>query len=196
MQMLKDAFLNLAKNFTNNSNLTDELWIEIEKNYSHKNRYYHNLEHLENLWIQLNLVKSDIKDWNTILFTLFYHDVVYNALKNNNEERSADFACARLQKLSVPETIIENCIEQILATKKHLFSADGDTNIFLDADLSILGADWETYLNYTKQIRKEYAIYPDLIYKPGRRKVLQHFLQMERIYKTDFSIRNLRYKRS
>lgn len=34
------------------------------------------------------------------------------------------------------------------------------------------------------QVRKEYSIYPDLLYKPGRKKVLQHFLQMERIFKT------------
>jgi predicted metal-dependent HD superfamily phosphohydrolase len=27
-------------------------------------------------------------------------------------------------------------------------------------------------------------VYPDVIYKPGRKKVLAHFLQMERIYKT------------
>jgi len=36
------------------------------------------------------------------------------------------------------------------------------------------------------KIRKEYKVYPDIIYKPGRRKVVQHFLAMERIYKTDY----------
>lgn len=40
--------------------------------------------------------------------------------------------------------------------------------------------------NYTKQIRKEYSIYPDFLYKPGRKKVLEHFLQLENIFKTDY----------
>jgi predicted metal-dependent HD superfamily phosphohydrolase len=40
----------------------------------------------------------------------------------------------------------------------------------LDADLSILGKDLDTYLAYTKMIRKEYSIYPDFLYKPGRKK--------------------------
>jgi len=58
--------------------------------------------------------------------------------------------------------------------------------LFTDADLSILGAEWPIYHNYTDQIRQEYAIYPDFMYKPGRKKVLLHFLKMERIFKTDY----------
>lgn len=55
----------------------------------------------------------------------------------------------------------------------------------IDADLSILGADWETYFSYMQKIRREYAVYPDLLYKPGRRKVIEHFLSMPVIFKTD-----------
>jgi predicted metal-dependent HD superfamily phosphohydrolase len=71
-----------------------------------------------------------------------------------------------------------------LATKHHQLSADEDVNYFTDADLSILGQDWGTYLDYAKKIRKEYRLYPDLAYKPGRKKVLQHFFEMESIFKT------------
>ena len=80
---------------------------------------------------------------------------------------------------------MNECREQILATKSHLLSFNADVNIFTDADLAILGSDWETYCSYTGKIRQEYKVYPDIIYKPGRRKVLQHFLSMEKIYKTD-----------
>jgi len=41
------------------------------------------------------------------------------------------------------------------------------------------------YENYTHQLRKEYAVYPDLLYNEGRKKVLMHFLEMNRIFKTD-----------
>jgi predicted metal-dependent HD superfamily phosphohydrolase len=74
---------------------------------------------------------------------------------------------------------------QILATKGHTVSTDNDTNLFTDADLSILGESWELYQEYFQKIRKEYAIYPDAVYNPGRTKVLNHFLSMERIFKTD-----------
>jgi predicted metal-dependent HD superfamily phosphohydrolase len=73
-----------------------------------------------------------------------------------------------------------------LATKTHILAADSDTNFFTDADLSVLGSDWESYSAYFKNVRKEYAIYPDFIYNSGRKEVLKHFLGMNQIFKTDF----------
>lgn len=139
-------------------------------------------------------MKDKIEKWETILFTLFYHDIIYNVLKQDNEERSAEFAKKRMKQLNVPTEIIENCQAQVLATKKHLVNSISDTNYFIDADLSILGADCETYKIYALNVREEYSIYPNLIYNPGRKKVLRHFLEMERIYKTDFFTLNLRKK--
>ncbi len=81
---------------------------------------------------------------------------------------------------------IELCKKQILATKTHIKSIDSDTNYFTDADLSILGQSGETYSIYFKNVKKKYSIYPTLVYKPGRKKVLNHFLSMNRIFKTDF----------
>ena len=131
-------------------------------------------------------VKSEIQNWETILFTLFYHDIIYNSIKSDNEEKSAELAEKRMKQISVSNDIIELCKKQILTTKSHIKSTDSDTNYFTDADLSVLGQNWETYLLYCKNVRKEYSIYPALVYNPGRKKVLNHFLSMDRIFKTDF----------
>lgn len=184
--MLKETFIGLLKNFTDNDRLTEELWTEIEKNYSGKKRYYHTLQHLDNLLAQLTEVKGEIQNWETILFTLYYHDIIYNSLKSDNEEKSAELAEKRMKQISVSDDAAEHCKKQILATKSHIKSTDSDTNYFTDADLSILGQTWETYSFYYKNVRKEYSIYPDLVYNPGRKKVLNHFLTMDRIFKTDF----------
>jgi predicted metal-dependent HD superfamily phosphohydrolase len=186
LPVLKETFIQLIGNYTTDARLIAQLWNEIETNYSNKKRHYHTLTHLDNLLQQLLAVKTEIKDWDTILFTLYYHDIIYNPLKTTNEEKSAEFAQNRMQLLGVPQPIIDNCVNQILATKKHLLSEDADTNIFTDADLCILGQPWQVYEKYYKQVRKEYALYPDLIYNPGRKKVLQHFLQMQQIFKTDY----------
>ena len=182
--MLRDTFNALVDNYTSDVKLKQELREEIELCYTNKNRHYHSLLHLENLLQQLTEVRLLIKDWNTVLFTLFYHDIVYNPLKHNNEDESAEFANKRMLLLAVPENIIRNCKQQILATKQHLPNQDTDTNFFTDADLSILGANWGAYQTYSKQVRKEYSIYPDIVYKPGRKKVLLHFLEMDQIFKT------------
>jgi predicted metal-dependent HD superfamily phosphohydrolase len=183
--VLKETFIGLLTNYTDNVSLTNELWTEIEKHYTSKKRHYHTLQHLDNLLTQLTEVKDEIQNWNTILFTLYYHDIIYNSLKSDNEEKSAELAEKRLKEISVSIHTIELCKYQILATKSHIKSTDNDTNYFTDADLSVLGQDWETYSTYYKSVRREYSIYPDIIYKAGRRKVLQHFLTMDRIYKTD-----------
>ena len=184
--MLKETFIELLTNYTDNESLKNELWTEIDKNYSSKKRHYHTLEHLNNLLYQLTAVKSEIKNWETILFTLFYHDIIYNSLKSDNEEKSAELAEKRMKQIPVFKDKIELCKKQIFATKSHIKSTDSDTNYFTDADLSVLGQNWETYLLYCKNVRKEYSIYPTLVYNPGRKKVLNHFLSMDRIFKTDF----------
>ncbi|MDE0535975.1 HD domain-containing protein [Tenacibaculum sp. L6] len=184
--MLKNTFLSLAANYSDDKVLNLTLWEEIVKNHTDKKRYYHTLVHLENLLFQLSQVKTEISSWNTILFTLFYHDVIYNSLKSNNEEKSTEFAIERMQLLYVPKEIIKRCENHILATKHHKVSEDTDTNYFTDADLAILGSNWETYEQYYKNVRKEYAVYPSLVYNPGRKKALKHILTMDNIFKTEY----------
>ena len=184
--MLQKIFTELASRYSNDANLIQSFWQEIELAYSDKSRHYHNLSHLENMYNQLLEVKDLIDDFEVVLFSLFYHDVVYNSSKKDNEERSADFARERMQTLGVSEDRILKCVAQILETKGHSISEDNDTNFFTDADLSILGLSWNLYSEYAQNVRKEYNNYPTIIYKMGRRKVLRHFLGMEKIFKTQF----------
>ena len=182
--MLKTIFTDLVGHYTKDALLVDTLWNEIEKSYSHKKRYYHNLTHLERLIEQLAAYKAIVSDWNTILFSVFYHDIVYKVLLKDNEEKSANLAVDRLGQIDFPSQKIIVCSQQILATKAHTTSNNPDTNLFTDADLSVPGLDQLAYEIYCGQIRKEYSIYPDIVYNPGRKKVLSHFLQMENIFKT------------
>ena len=192
--MLRKTFTELIGHYTLDKALINKFWNEVEANYSKKNRYYHTLQHLDNLLEQLNEIKVEIKDQHAVLFALYYHDIIYDPLRHNNEDKSAALAEKRLKQIPVPETIIEHSKTIILATKNHLLSGDNDTNIFTDADLSILGSGWNEYLVYSKQIREEYSIYTDLVYYAGRRKVLQHFLDMERIFKTNYFFERLEAK--
>jgi len=182
--LLKETFTELLTKYNAVPETIGKLWAEIEEQYSGKKKHYHTLQHLQHLLQELEAVKSDIKNWETVLFSLYYHDIIYNAVKSDNEEQSAELAGKRMQQLDIPEPTIRSCKAQILATKKHLESADSDTNYFTDADLSVLGLDWETYADYSTKVRKEYAFYPDMVYNAGRRKVLKHFLEMDKIFKT------------
>jgi len=182
--MIKENFLTLIRKYSNNENYNSECWDEIEKNYSSKSRYYHNLEHLENMLSELKKVESQIKDLDTLLFSIFYHDIIYKSTKSDNEHQSALIFRKRISKTSFKN--LKKCIAQIESTKEHKLSTDNDTNILLDLDLSVLGKSSGEYKKYTKNIRKEYQIYPDFMYRKGRKKVLKNILELESIYKTDF----------
>lgn len=183
---LKYQFEQLCLSFTKDLGFINTLWKEIETRYTEKGRHYHNLLHLENMFRELEGIKGNISDFTTVSFSIFYHDIIYNATSKSNEEKSALKATERLIELRLQQSDIAIVSDQILATKHHRQSDNKDTNYLLDADLSILGKDLDTYLAYTRMIRKEYSIYPDLLYKPGRKKVLHHFLELENIFKTDY----------
>ena len=117
---------------------------------------------------------------------LFYHDIIYQVFRKDNEEQSAAFAKKVLADLGVAPERVERCVRHIQATKQHHWSDDPDCNYLLDMDLGILGSERERYELYTQQIRKEYRIFPDLLYKPGRKKVIDHFLGLDSIYKTEY----------
>jgi predicted metal-dependent HD superfamily phosphohydrolase len=174
----------LCSRRTSKKHLADQLWHELETSYTAKGRYYHTLEHLEALLAHAAIHSSSIQDRDAVSFAIFYHDVIYSPLRKDNEEKSAELAVERLQQLGLPAHQLEHIRQMILATKAHTDSPDADTRLLLDFDLSVLGSDWETYLTYTRQIRKEYSLVPYFLYRKGRKKVLQHFLAQPRIYKT------------
>ena len=183
---LKNEWLALASNYSSDKNLIHNYWEDIKFEYSKKSRYYHNLEHIHKMLIQLETIKGEIANLPEIKFAIWYHDIIYKSTKKDNEEKSAAFAKNRLKSFSFNKNSIKKVEELILSTKKHnvILNQNQDNAYLLDLDLSILGSNWETYKNYTQQIRKEYKIYPDFMYKSGRKKVLQHFLERDTLYFT------------
>lgn len=184
--MLQATYIQICSQFTNDTALIDNCWQQLHKNYNSKSRYYHNWQHIEALLQELEAAKHLLLDYHTVIFAVFYHDAVYNVLKKNNETKSAELAILHLSKMGVPLILQQQSTALILATQHHGVSSNNDCNYFTDADLSILGSPPTVYQRYVAAIRKEYVFFPDIVYNKGRQKVLHHFLQMERIFKTDF----------
>lgn len=161
---------------------------EIERilaQYSAPGRYYHNTRHLGNLLTLQQQYAPLIVDNDSLLFAIFYHDLVHKATRHDNEEKSAQEALQFLKKIAYPKEKQQKVHAFIMATHGHKNPlADPDLDYFLDFDLHILGASPSLYNAYTQQIRKEYTLYPAYFYKKGRRRVLKHFLGQTGIYRT------------
>ena len=153
--------------------------------YSESHREYHNLRHIREMLECLNLYKTAISDYPILYVSCLYHDIVYDTHAQDNEEKSAEYLEKDFHDYLSKEEITK-CKDLILGTKKHQFLQNNfDHKIFLDSDLLILGRERNRYIEYMDSIRKEYEWVEREFYKQERAKVLQKFLERERIYFTD-----------
>lgn len=162
--------------------VADRRWKEIEKSYSSPMRRYHNLQHIQNMISLLDEVPAEAD--SVMGLAIIYHDLVYNTLRKNNEERSANIACSRMKEY-LSESDLIRLKNYILATKTHT-PGDPLQNLLVDLDLSILGSTFPDYKTYSRQIRVEYIWCPSFLYKKGRISVLEQFLTRNSIYQTDY----------
>ncbi|WP_298779667.1 hypothetical protein [uncultured Polaribacter sp.] len=180
-------WIELGKKHCQDHQLLNFYWNKIKKNYSEKKRYYHNLSHIESMLLKAVENKNQLVDYDEILFAIWFHDIIYKATSKKNEEKSADFAKSTLKKITKGILNIDKVYQLIISTKSHkiILEEGNDNGFLLDFDLSILGQNWSVYKNYIQQIRKEYSMYPDFLYKPGRKKVLKHFLNRKNLFFTE-----------
>lgn len=180
---LKDKFTELLTNIGFEEKEIRRNWSDLEKAYSNKSRHYHNLTHINDMVECFETYLDQIQFPNEVLFAVFYHDYIYKSSKKDNELKSAEFALSIL-----PENVnldTQLVFDAICATQQHQHNAIEDINWLIDFDLKILARDWNEYQIYFEQIRKEYRIYPDFLYKPGRAKALKHFLENDFIFQTN-----------
>jgi len=158
---------------------------ELVQAYESEKRYYHNLAHIKHLFDLLAPLAAHMHDKQAIYLAIFYHDIVYNSLRQDNEWQSALLAQKQLAQMQVPTTVIQRVTTLIVATKTHIAPKnDQDCAYFLDADLAILGASSHIYTQYSQQIREEYAWIPTFVYRRGRKRVLTQLLQKKPLYYT------------
>ncbi|PHQ30926.1 hypothetical protein CJ305_01485 [Leeuwenhoekiella nanhaiensis] len=180
--MIKDRFLELLNRYSEDLSYNLKCWDQLFKNYNHRSRHYHNIKHLEDMLLLLPEVEQHIENKDAILFSIFYHDIIYKVTRKNNEYKSAQIFREHIAPTKFK--YVDNSFDQILATKHHEWSEHNDTNILLDLDLHVLGKSPEDYETYTENIRKEYSIYPNFLYQKGRIQVLKSFLDKEQLFKT------------
>jgi len=186
LDFLHAHWVSLASRTASTLSLIESIFNSIVENYSAKDRAYHNLSHIQSLLLMGETLMEKIKNPDAVYFAIWFHDVIYDTKRSDNEEESAEFAVKALAGIGVPEQTIAKAREMILATKDHR-GADlpWDMKVFLDLDTSILGGPEEIYQKYSMAIRNEYSWVPDILYRKGRIKVLNDFLEREHIYHTE-----------
>ncbi|KAJ3176666.1 hypothetical protein HK101_010386 [Irineochytrium annulatum] len=151
-------------------------------------RHYHKLSHLRSIFnLRSSLPADAIERPAEVEIAIWFHDAIYDVHRSDNEDASA--ALAKEFCIDVGVAHLANRVGAlIMATKSHEVeaAADKDLKLFLDLDMSILGASPEEYDAYSAQIYGEYSIvYSEKDFRAGRAKVLQAFQKWPTIYHTE-----------
>jgi predicted metal-dependent HD superfamily phosphohydrolase len=153
--------------------------------YTQPDRYYHNLQHIHHILTILDRFANRLQDSMSVILAAWFHDFVYDSRSTDNEVQSAKLAGELLQDIDISSETIDRVQQLILATQGHQIEIDdNDLCILLDADLAIFGTNPEQYQIYARSIRREYSWVSDELYRAGRIRVLESFLQRERLYHT------------
>lgn len=163
--------------------LKSDLYDILEAAYNESHRFYHNHKHITDCLTQLDCFSHLAENLHEIELALWFHDVVYDTRRNDNEEESADIAYDFLESVNAAEEVIERIGNLILVTKNHL-PRIRDEKLIVDVDLSIFGTNLKVFEEYDNSIRKEYSWVPVNQYHRARAEVLTNFLNREAIYST------------
>ncbi len=167
--------------------VADSIRIELDIRYSEQHRYYHTWSHIRMCLDLLDwyAASAPVSDFRAVEAAIWFHDAVYDPKAADNEIRSADLAVQSCKKLVLPHVFSEKVVSCILATR-HIAGEDFSPaeQLVMDIDLAILGSPEQTFDEYEQNIRREYAWVPEIEYKEKRKRVVRHFLNQKRLYRT------------
>lgn len=162
----------------------EKLLAEVETAWQEPHRAYHSIEHLEHGLALLAEYRHLAARPAELELAWYFHDLVYDPLRADNEEQSATKAKAALLGAGAAAALAERVAELILHTKHTAEPSDPDSRLLIDIDLAILGAEPERYDTYEQAIRDEYGFVPAGLFRKKRREILAAFLARPRIYAT------------
>jgi predicted metal-dependent HD superfamily phosphohydrolase len=188
--LVQAAWDDLVRRHAQADSATDAVLSDLVCAYSQPHRHYHTLDHIAALLRLLTQHGAAVADCDAVRLAILFHDVVYDPARGDNEAASAALAARQFAGLGFPGPLIAEVERFILATRHgpdaEIAAADADVALLLDLDLAVLAAPWDEYHAYAQAIRREYALYPDAVYRPGRRRVLEGFLARDHIYRTEW----------
>ncbi|WP_372860129.1 hypothetical protein [Psychrobacter sp.] len=171
------------------------LWQDIAMRYNEPQRAYHDLQHIQQLFGQFEQIKHLFHEPHIIALAIYYHDVIYEPTRSDNELKSAEYAVESLTGYLSAEQC-QHIYALIMMTASHQIDKwsnetkerekYSDGAYLLDMDLSILGVSWSEYEQYAHAVRQEYAHVSDGDYRVGRIAVLKELLAHPTLYLTDY----------
>jgi predicted metal-dependent HD superfamily phosphohydrolase len=170
--------------------IDDALKSELSGLYRAQGRHYHNLAHIQAMLALAGDYRGSLGDPEAVEAAIWFHDAIYDSKAKDNEAQSAALAEKKLAGRADPSRL-DRIKAMIVATATHQLppfddaTATRDASLFLDMDLSILGAAPDAFDAYERAVRREYAWLEEPMWRAGRSAVLKNFLARPHIFHTE-----------
>lgn len=165
--------------------VAEEAWERLHKLYSESHRAHHNWKHIADCLAEFDHVKDMVNNPIAVELAIWFHDVIYDVHRNDNEEKSVTLAKQLLSNLIAPQELLEVDI-LVMATLHVDPPTMHDAKVMVDIDLSKWGKSKSEYDEYEVNIRKEYDWVPKEVFCEKRAETLQTFLDRPHIYYTEY----------
>ena len=144
-----------------------ERWLrQLVSRHLEPHRRYHGVDHITDLLSRLGDLPFERAD--EAVAAAFLHDAVYVVSAPDNEARSADLARVVLDELA-GAPFADRVAAICAATATHAGTGDADADLFLDADMAVLGDPPDAYARYRAAVMAEYlTAVPRETYLTGR----------------------------
>ncbi len=154
--------------------------------YREPQRYYHTPQHIEHCLSWFDRCRSLVGNPDALELAIWFHDVIYEPGKPDNEARSA--ALYRQLSDGVHANATRGLVDRLIMATLHLGSEleDGDADYMVDIDLSSFGLPWEEFLRDSENLRREATHLDDAQFHQRARAFHQTLRARERFFHTDF----------
>ncbi|MFT4074798.1 MAG: hypothetical protein QM647_04635 [Asticcacaulis sp.] len=153
-----DVFAAEWRRLAESLNLSEEVATTVlstlQAGYNEPGRHYHTQRHIVSMLEAAQPIGFQMP--KAAHLATFFHDLVYEPVRSDNETRSAARMTEALTGY-VDAKCLEKASEIILATAHHRATGDQDTDLVLDLDMAILGQPWPVYETYARNVMAEYA---------------------------------------
>jgi predicted metal-dependent HD superfamily phosphohydrolase len=160
------------------------LYDDVRGRYSEPHRHYHTHQHLAECFEKVQAIISLAEHPAEVHLGLWFHDVIYDTQRQDNEERSAVWARNAAREFGVSAESAQRIYDLVMFTRHAAEPAGIDARVLVDADLSILGAHPVRFQEYEAQVRSEYGWVPDAIFRSNRARLLKAFLDKSHLFCT------------
>lgn len=179
-------WLQLTSRVGGDRDIAQQQYQIIVASYTSRNRYYHNLVHVNTCLQLFTDIKQKLVDPDAVELAIWLHDIVYVPELQFNEQLSSAVAHSFILALTGKRQLAAAVSNLIMVTKHEggSYEAGEDAKFFADIDLAILGFDREAFQKYETDIRNEYHYLQPNEYRKARISVLSNLLAQLYIYRT------------